>query len=506
MKKRNSKLVLAAATVAVAGLAVPAFGQQRIWDGGGATNNWSEDANWNNTFTGTTGNIWRFGSTDAKLDTEMDQAYNLERIEFFNFSGWSINSAEDNILSLRGAGNAQTLVVGQPGTPVEADVNVPILLTERAVSDNPFKIFDVRPDSVLTINDTITSGIYSIRKAGPGTLVFNASSPEMANIYNVANGDTRLGTDTSLGTATITHSSGNNVRFLSNSGTALTLANDFVLDGAGAVSFTEVGGPDMTLTGDISVLGTIPTPPEGVTGSSKPFGVADGTTLTVDGVISGAGGVSKLVGGTMVLNAINTYTGNTNVVNGRLVLNGSIAESDTLVFGGTLSGNGEVRVLSVFDADTTDAVAGGTVSPGDDASAGILSALRADFAEGGTYLFNLNDVDAGAGSGWDLISLDGPLDVTAGTGGFTIDLDGAGAGFDPAQHYLFTLVDATEVIGFDSQDFVIDSTGFGPDLAGGTFSVQANGGDLQLAYTPIPEPASLALVGLGGLTLLRRRR
>ncbi|MFA9478589.1 PEP-CTERM sorting domain-containing protein [Phycisphaerales bacterium AB-hyl4] len=491
---------LFAAMLATGGVVDVAQGQQRTWNGGGETNLWSDDDNWSenpgNPYTGGDGAIWELGSSDAQLDTEMDQAYNIERIQFYNYD-FTINSADDNILSLRGAGNGQTLLVGTGGVnavPVSATINVPVHLTARATasSTDPFKIFDVRPGSELIFNDEITSNAFNIRRAGPGSITFNASSPDMANIYDIANGDTYLGSETALGSATIRHTSGNNIRILSNTGSAMSLSNNMELGGGGAITFTQAGGPDMTLTGDISLLG-----------GTKAFGVSDGTTLTIDGVISGDGGLSKNVAGDMVLTADNTFTGGTFIANGRLINHGSLV-SDVSVVGGSavLTGAGAIGGLQM---------GGGVVSPGSDTTVATLNASgdSSFLAGSGRYRVNLADAASSAGLGWDLINITGLLEILAGDEPgdvFTIELLGDGANFDNTDYgQLFTIASASEGIdGFDAAMFAVNTDNFGVDLNGGSFVVQMDGNDLNLAF--IPEPGSLALLGgAAGLMLLRRR-
>lgn len=63
------------------------------------------------------------------------------------------------------------------------------------------------------------------------------------------------------------------------------------------------------------------------TGQVAIFNAASGTTLTVPGVISGEGGLTKNGAGTLVLSAANTYTGPTGIENGTLKLDFTAADA-----------------------------------------------------------------------------------------------------------------------------------------------------------------------------------
>jgi outer membrane autotransporter protein len=79
--------------------------------------------------------------------------------------------------------------------------------------------------------------------------------------------------------------------------------------------------------------------------------------LTFSGVISGTGGLEQIGTGTTVLTAANTYTGQTTVDSGSLIVNGSIASTQVVVNpAGLLSGSGLIGA---------NVVNSGIISPGD---------------------------------------------------------------------------------------------------------------------------------------------
>ena len=108
-----------------------------------------------------------------------------------------------------------------------------------------------------------------------------------------------------------------------------------------------------------------------------------------------------------------------------------------------------------------------------------------------------------------------------GTGGFTIDIDsltagniaGDAVGFDtwtkgnPGDvDYSFIIATASGGINnFDADKFSFDSSGFtnGPSW---DWQIKLSGSDLVLEAYAVPEPSSTALLGLGGLALMLRRK
>ena len=213
------------------------------------------------------------------------------------------------------------------------------------------------------------------------------------------------------------------------------------------------------------------------------------------GIISGSGSnvaaLTKLGGGTWTLsNANNTYTGETTVSGGKLVVDGNISTSvltnvnDTATLGG-IGTTGAVTVLN-----------GGTLAPG--SSAGTLTVSGALTLNSLSKLaFELNPTDYAIGSGFnDLIigvnglTLDGLLTVTATSGSFASVTSGTWR----LMNYSGTFTNNT--LAFDSM----------PALASGYSWALDTSTAGQVNITVIPEAHAALLGGIGMLLLLRRRR
>jgi autotransporter-associated beta strand protein len=130
---------------------------------------------------------------------------------------------------------------------------------------------------------------------------------------------------------------------------------------------------------------------------------------TLDGDLSGAGGLTFAGPGTLTLTGVNTYAGTTQVTGGALIVNGTIGSTrnpTTVGSGAFLGGTGAiVNMLQILS--------GGTVSPGTAAGTGILTVGGLNFQDSqSTALMQITG--ATAGTGYDQIVSTGNLDYTGG--------------------------------------------------------------------------------------------
>jgi len=218
-----------------------------------------------------------------------------------------------------------------------------------------------------------------------------------------------------------------------------------------------------------------------------------------------------------------TVSGGSLIVNSGITLTNGFA---TVANGGTLGGVGTFSPAGGVTIGSSGAAA--TVAPGTAPSTSRHTVGTLTFttgltlASGGTWLWNLQSPGGTAGSGWDLLSIAGNLNLTAtdenpfklklisvavdGDFGFGSQTDG----FNPATTYQWTIATASGAItGFSDDVFVFDTSLFANSLAGGNFSISQSGNNLMLNFTPVPEPSTYALMGLGLTAVflrLRRRR
>ena len=321
----------------------------------------------------------------------------------------------------------------------------------------------------------------------------------------------------------------------------LTTGNDRLPTGTvvsiGQAASTNLGtfdlnGQNQQIAGLNSVTGTGATGNNTVTSSAA-------STLTIGGsgtysygsssanntgLITGAISLVKSGNGTQTLGGANSYTGNTTINAGTLIINGSTAAGSAVAVnnGGTLGGNGTVN-------GSVTVASGGTLAPGN--SPGLQTLGATTLNGGGNYNWQIVNATGSAGSGYDSITLTPgsalTLNNTSGNK-YNInlwslsstgpDVNGDATNFNNATNFTWTLFATDQTItGFSADKFAINvgiangTNGFSNALAGGTFSVGLadSNTDLVLNFTAVPEAKTWVLIGIGSAFMLwnlRRKR
>jgi fibronectin-binding autotransporter adhesin len=259
------------------------------------------------------------------------------------------------------------------------------------------------------------------------------------------------------------------------------------------------------------------------------------STVTFNGAIGGAGGLTKSGAGIMTLSATNGYTGATRLMQGSLLVasNASIASSSgTTVDGGLLNVNGTAGAVTVNTggslggSGTVGALtlnSGAFLKPGN--SPGLLTASSATWAAGSTYNWEIdsNASSAVAGTNWDLFSVTGALDMSALKLSTQMNLVlNSLSGFDltSSTNRTWVIAQAGSLLGTDgnvlgagadvSDYFNINATAFNagtPSLVNEwRIEVGETGKTLNLMAIPEPSTGALLGFGLGGLVVTRLLR
>jgi autotransporter-associated beta strand protein len=350
-----------------------------------------------------------------------------------------------------------------------------------------------------------SGGTGTIELNGPGTLLGNTTVETMqqTTLGGAIGGAFSL-TKTGAATLIVNQNQNYSGGTIINGGTIKMSGNRTLASGSdmevGASGTWLLDGTSQTL-GKLTGTGLVSS--TWVTSGFDTLTVGSGNaTSTFDGTIAGGNGTSvrginltKLGSGTLTLTSnSHSYTGDTNVNEGTLVVNGNISTSNvTVASGATIGGSGTVGALTIQS--------GGFVNPGN--SPGILN--TGNYNQVGTLVAEITGLTAGTQHDQinviGTVTLSGALDIQASGGTYALNNmiflilnDGA----DAVSGTFSGLAQGATAANFGGFDWIISYE------ANSTSSSFLGGNDVALRA--IPEPSAALLGGLSALALLRRRR
>lgn len=297
----------------------------------------------------------------------------------------------------------------------------------------------------LSIVGQITDGAssFSLTKVFSGTVTLTNANPYNGGT-NINSGIISISNSGALGTGHVTSSSGSSLTL--NGG--INFLNSLAMNGTPVSNMSKV----MSESGDNVIQGNI-----SMASNNQAFDVAAGTSLTIDGQISGSVDFDKNGTGTLVLTETNANTGNVNVGDGRLIVSGSLATSNQVFVDGILGGNGTLPTVVISDI--------GVLSPG--TSPGTLSTGNLTVgANGATYAVELNGTTAG--TEYDQTSVTGTVSLTS-------PMLSVSLGYAPSIGDAFTIIsnDGSDSV---SGSFIGLSEGATFTIGVATFSISYAGG------------------------------
>jgi fibronectin-binding autotransporter adhesin len=317
---------------------------QVLWNGGGDGSTWNDTANWTGGVPPSGTSIAQFGAAGVATQIGLTSGQSIGRITLTSDAAISrvIGSAAASPLTLSLAGSGGVLLENLSATqmltlaPTVTGGTQPMSLSLAAGS-----IHAAAGGIVISAN---LSG-SAFTKTGTGTLTLTGTNSHAGSV-TISAGSLQIGDGGSTGTP-------GNVSIAINSGTSLifnrsgTLSTGVSLSGSGSLShsgsgITELSAASNTFSGTVSVTaGTLRLAHTASIGNgaiSIAAGgafevVKDSSTLFMNNVFSGSGGLVKSGTGLLVLASASPFTGTTTVKAGSLAV-GATGGSHSLIGGG----------------------------------------------------------------------------------------------------------------------------------------------------------------------------
>lgn len=512
------------------------------WTNGGTNADWNNANNWTPVQIPAAGDTLTLGNgaPDAAQAITISGTAFVQRLSL-DATGSRTYSVSDSVINFQNVtANPDIRWSNSPGRN-DVTINSDILLSHTTSASNAnLVITSGAGDATLTINGDISGST----EVGVGARTWSFSSANQL-ILNGANtldsmiwsfGEIVVGNTAAMGSGLVR---------LASSGTAtLSLRSDLSIDSyatgkegffriSEAVSggttdrtvtvagrLTALSGADQKITflDNVNSTGTLTLLLNDTDGTAHNVGVDLNSTgllrfgqagdKTFSAIISGDGKVDVASSGTTTFTEINTYTGETTISTGTLLLSGagSISASSKIdvASGATLSVADITGPSYTFEAGQTLSGEGtvatggknltlnGTLAPG--SSPGTLTV---DLGAGTFSLGANTDLQFELGTASDLVDLTtGILDIGTGTLGFDDFSFTAGAGFGVGEYILFQTTES-----------ILGSFAGTTGTVGGLSSeLLFNGNNLVLNVVPEPGTALLLLGGLSVLLVRRKRR
>lgn len=501
------------------------FAANFTWDGDGANNSWTTDANWSGgtkpANDGTAVVVLTNSPAPATYSSYVDTAFNINQLNLIpNLSGTAF-SLSGSALTFSGTGtlSASTARISITPTNNSSVINT---IANDIILNNDLRLLVGAGSftAILRLSGNI-SGNHAIDIGGTtGTTRLSGDNSFTGGI-NMGRGILELASDTAAGTGSL-YTSQTNVSFTISAIGSRVLGNDLVLsylnlnNETGATLFQGT----LTLNGSV-VLGA----GTKTTAATRGVAVDLNSTLKLNGNISQTNGTSDLyLGGQstskgasastaanskIVLGGDGTYTGQTRIGRSDAAFYGTIfVEGDISSSSETIVYNGMVLRGSGGKVSNVTINGGAILAPG--GTAANASAIGTLNVAGDV---TLNGADDGTNNAILRINLTGGLAPA----GDKLALSGAGANLLISDHVTLaltltggsllapvTIATWTDAVTPDSYGTFATITLNGSttewDNSGYTISYGAN------SLTVVPEPGAVALVIMAGLGLVIFRR